>query len=292
MKKTVIISILLAGIVLSAFIFFSIFGFAKVDIYPKGSSIKMYRKIKNENFTSSFLKKNTFQYLEREELILHKNPKNFDTIFSEKQNLCTRLIAKPGDTLYISDTKVYVNNKTLNEEYDLFFLYRITMPHPVDFQNLLSDYNIEIIEIINDQKSCNFVATQEQADDVAKIKDAINVRKIYLFAGKFIYGVFPAEAQLPWNPDNFGAVIIPKKGETVSLNRKNIPLYKYIIEAHEGNELFLNNYSKIEINGKTVTEYTFRKNYYFVINDNRYNYNDSRGFGFVPEDEILGKLID
>ncbi|MDR2009261.1 MAG: S26 family signal peptidase [Bacteroidales bacterium] len=290
MKKTKIIIIVSSCIILLILLFFSIFNFTKVDVYKEGSKIKFYKKVKNEHTHLNFFKPNPEKYLEIEDLIIYKNPKNFDADFSEKQNYCARLIAKPGDKLHIGDTKVYVNNKTLNENYDLYFLYRITMPDSVNFKELLNDYNVEIVEILAENKACNFIATQEQADEVAKIKDAVNIRKIYLPLGRFIYGVFPAEAQIAWNPDNFGPIIIPQKGTTISLHRKNMPLYRYIIEVYEGNELF-HNYAKTVINGKTVTEYTFRKNYYFIMNDNRYDYQDSRGWGFIPEDQILGKVL-
>jgi signal peptidase I len=291
MKKTIIFSAFGICIILLILLFFTLFGFIKVDIYPGGTTTKFFRKVKNDNTSFNFLKPTSEKCFEIEDLIIHKNPKNFDEKFSKKQCYCTRLIAKPGDKLYIMDTKVHVNDRPLNEDYDLYFLYRITMPDSVNFEELLADYDVDIVEILAEGTACNFLATQEQADNVAEIKNAVNIRKIFLHAGRFIYGVFPAEAQLPWNPDNFGTVIIPQKGATVTLNRKNMSLYKYIIEVYEGNELFYN-YSKIVINGKTVTEYTFRKNYYFVINDNRFDYNDSRGWGFIPEDEILGKVIN
>ena len=101
--------------------------------------------------------------------------------------------------------------------------------------------------------------------------------------------IFPFSENFEWTRDNFGPLWIPQKGVTVELNLENLPLYERIITSYEGNGLSVEDDGTIRINGETVTEYTFRQDYYFMMGDNRHNSLDSRYWGFVPEDHIVGK---
>lgn len=93
-----------------------------------------------------------------------------------------------------------------------------------------------------------------------------------------------------WNRDNMGPIYIPEAGKTVALNKDNLPLYKKIIGEYEGNDLKING-EEIRINGQVATSYTFKQDYYWMMGDNRHNSLDSRYWGFVPADHIVGKPI-
>jgi len=221
------------------------------------------------------------------------NPDKFGELIwrpiDRRDNYVKRCVAIAGDEFKMVNGQVIINGQAQKVIPTLQHGYRVSTTGRLN-ELVLRELGITKEDIQTEGNRYYIKMTEGTAEKLRHFSVVTSVTKDIRPADYYAPDVFPHSPAYAWNRDNYGPLHIPAAGENTELNMTNLPIYERIISVYEGNDLQVKD-SVIYINGEVAKDYTFKQDYFFMMGDNRHNSLDSRFWGFVPEDHVVGRPV-
>ena len=217
----------------------------------------------------------------------------------KKTNYVKRCVGIPGDSLEVRGGYVYINGKrtVLPDRAKPQYIFSVNTGGQQFSRGALKRYNIREASWgrdgrLNANSKGEFILnlTDEEAALISKNPIVKSITKNLEPKGTFDSSIFPHSPLYKWNNDNYGPIYIPKEGDVIELNEKSIPFYEQIVRRYERHNFSIAD-NKYYLNGKEITSYTIKQDYYWMMGDNRQLSLDARSWGFVPFDHVVGKPV-
>lgn len=224
------------------------------------------------------------------DVICYAHPNLNDLPLYKKPQLLSRVMGKPGDKIEIKRKELFVNDSAIVSPDSVKYSHRIIFKQGVDADAFFKEKMISQFQKLVDSLGIFEAPLTETYAQQLRTDDRIDYVRLLKTLSGGANRIFPKSPYKWWSEDDFGPLKIPKQGDVIPINYRNIDMYKNIIVSFEGNTLRKHK-DKIYINDKLSNSYTISENYYFVIDDNRDRFFDSREWGFVPEKYIVGKVM-
>lgn len=226
--------------------------------------------------------------VKRGDQVVFNYPMELDRPIDLRTYYIKRCVGLPGDTLYIDNAQVYVNDVPQSEYTGLQYRYYLKTTAILQ-ERFFRKYAIR--EYWPVQAGYLVHATPDTATQLEKIASIQAVHRMVMPQGIADPKVYPSGASLPWNTDYFGPTTVPAKDVTIPINAATLAQYERVITYHEGHQDVQIDNNQLWIDGQLIEHYMFRQDYYFVMGDNRHNSEDTRSWSFVPQDHIVGKAV-